>query len=259
MARDPRFIAGIYNYCDGWCERCPLTSRCLVFARNQADGEPASDEDVARQVAQHLEDTLTMVQEAAAEHGVDLSPAPDASRIAEERAADELVHEHPLVKAAFKYAEMAHAWVAAQNAGVTRQRDTAGARSSRAHEAGPQLSKDEAVQVIRWFQVPIAAKISRALGQQLRQAEIPVEDPVQNDANGSAKAALIGIERSLDAWFELLYFMPRTDGIVAMLEHLNTLRQDVEAAFPDARRFVRPGFDTNDGPWPEEEKDGGSS
>ena len=26
------FILGIYNYCDGWCERCPFTNRCRVFA-----------------------------------------------------------------------------------------------------------------------------------------------------------------------------------------------------------------------------------
>ena len=26
------FIVGIFNYCDRWCERCPLTSRCRVFA-----------------------------------------------------------------------------------------------------------------------------------------------------------------------------------------------------------------------------------
>src|SRR5687768_5807012 len=26
------FIPGIYNYCDRWCERCPLTARCRVFA-----------------------------------------------------------------------------------------------------------------------------------------------------------------------------------------------------------------------------------
>ncbi|HTV00428.1 MAG TPA: hypothetical protein VMF13_07835, partial [Luteitalea sp.] len=26
------YIVGIFNYCDRWCERCPLTSRCRVFA-----------------------------------------------------------------------------------------------------------------------------------------------------------------------------------------------------------------------------------
>ena len=26
------FIVGIFNYCDRWCERCPFTSRCRLFA-----------------------------------------------------------------------------------------------------------------------------------------------------------------------------------------------------------------------------------
>jgi predicted protein tyrosine phosphatase len=30
LASDPKFIPGIYNYCDRWCERCPFTSRCLI-------------------------------------------------------------------------------------------------------------------------------------------------------------------------------------------------------------------------------------
>jgi len=32
MARDPRFVPGIYNYCDQWCQRCALTSRCMNYA-----------------------------------------------------------------------------------------------------------------------------------------------------------------------------------------------------------------------------------
>lgn len=30
LADNPNFIAGIYNYCVRWCERCPFTARCLV-------------------------------------------------------------------------------------------------------------------------------------------------------------------------------------------------------------------------------------
>jgi hypothetical protein len=30
LAANPRHIPGVYNYCDRWCERCPLTSRCLT-------------------------------------------------------------------------------------------------------------------------------------------------------------------------------------------------------------------------------------
>src|SRR4029450_3375593 len=27
----PKFIAGIYNYCDRWCERCRFQSRCRLY------------------------------------------------------------------------------------------------------------------------------------------------------------------------------------------------------------------------------------
>ena len=36
LASNPDLISGIYNYCDRWCERCPLTSRCLVYATEKA-------------------------------------------------------------------------------------------------------------------------------------------------------------------------------------------------------------------------------
>ena len=36
------FIVSIFNYCDRWCERCPLTARCRVFAMS-AEQEFESD------------------------------------------------------------------------------------------------------------------------------------------------------------------------------------------------------------------------
>ena len=41
LANNPDLISGIYNYCDRWCERCPLTSRCLVYAAEQEDNDRA--------------------------------------------------------------------------------------------------------------------------------------------------------------------------------------------------------------------------
>ena len=37
-----RFIDGIHNYCDRWCERCPLTARCRLFAM-EAEFESAAE------------------------------------------------------------------------------------------------------------------------------------------------------------------------------------------------------------------------
>ena len=37
LIENGNFISGIHNYCDRWCERCPFTSRCIVYATEQAD------------------------------------------------------------------------------------------------------------------------------------------------------------------------------------------------------------------------------
>ena len=37
LARNSDFISGIYNYCDRWCERCPFTARCLLYASDDED------------------------------------------------------------------------------------------------------------------------------------------------------------------------------------------------------------------------------
>jgi hypothetical protein len=37
LAKSPNLVSGIRNYCDRWCERCPLTTRCLVYATEAAD------------------------------------------------------------------------------------------------------------------------------------------------------------------------------------------------------------------------------
>ena len=47
FAGDPRFISGIYNYCDRWCERRHFTSRCLNYEQlpesSKSDDPAASD------------------------------------------------------------------------------------------------------------------------------------------------------------------------------------------------------------------------
>jgi hypothetical protein len=30
-----RFVSGIYNYCDRWCERCPVTAKCYLYWQEQ--------------------------------------------------------------------------------------------------------------------------------------------------------------------------------------------------------------------------------
>jgi hypothetical protein len=65
-----------------------------------------------------------------------------------------------------------------------------------------------------------------------------------DDANGSAKVAIIGIERSIAAWSGFLpHFPDQENSILDLLVILKRLLMQVENAFPNARAFLRPGFD----------------
>jgi hypothetical protein len=101
----------------------------------------------------------------------------------------------------------------------------------------------EAIKVVRWYQHLILMKLVRALGQP--GPAVPF-DPEQADAKGSAKVALLGIERSIAAWSQVRAHASdeeREDYLLSLLVHLDRLRRETENVFPGARDFRRPGFD----------------
>jgi hypothetical protein len=102
----------------------------------------------------------------------------------------------------------------------------------------------EAFEIAAWDAHFIAAKLARALQGRLEFAagDAFIDDPIQNDWNGSAKVALISIERSAHAW-RTLADATGEDTPSALAGQLVDLRRLVEAEFPAVRQFVRPGFD----------------
>jgi hypothetical protein len=58
--------------------------------------------------------------------------------------------------------------------------------------------------------------------------------------------ALLGIDRSIAAWRMMQLSAPdRVESIVPLILQLEGLRRRVEKSFPQARDFIRPGFDEN--------------
>ena len=56
--------------------------------------------------------------------------------------------------------------------------------------------------------------------------------------------ALIGIDRSMSAWKILLPSFPEPkEEIMHLIALLDNIKTRVETQFPQARAFVRPGFD----------------
>lgn len=103
----------------------------------------------------------------------------------------------------------------------------------------------EMLEIIRWYQFFISAKIQRGFHGLLdfdgNMNEKELNDS-QSDTNGSIKIALIAVERSIMAWTTLL-IEENSATIKPHISLLETIKQKVETKFPKARDFVRPGFD----------------
>jgi drug/metabolite transporter superfamily protein YnfA len=99
----------------------------------------------------------------------------------------------------------------------------------------------DAIDVIRWYSLFIAVKIHRA---HLTPYDFDDKETDRYDKNGSAKIALIGINRSLEA-FSFLYnhMHEQEDEILGYLADLSHIQKFMLKAFPKAMEFKRPGFD----------------
>jgi hypothetical protein len=99
--------------------------------------------------------------------------------------------------------------------------------------------------VISWFHLQIAVKIHRAI-RGLAEDD-PDERDWPADHDGSAKVALLGIERSHAAWLDAVERGVISDSRAApFVADLVWLGEALERVFPRARAFVRPGFDEPD-------------
>lgn len=94
------------------------------------------------------------------------------------------------------------------------------------------------LEVIQWHHPQIPIKVRRALSSR-REGRWG-----RSDANGSAKVALIGIDRSLAARQVLQQWCPETATHQVLIDTLTELRHAVEREFRRARAFKRPGFDS---------------
>jgi hypothetical protein len=237
LAQDPDCIPGIYNYCDRWCERCPFTSRCMTFKLSEEKfGDPETQDDA-----------LTLLKEMAEEKGIDLD-----SIAAELDEKDRFYDEdntvvHMLLHMSKSYIAMADQWFEpyedlAKHWGDEKVLDPADDPSLAPSEEETMAFKD-AVEVVRWYQFQIHVKLKRALNSAHEEKTEDIDD-FPKDSDGSAKVALIGIDRSMSAWGKILKVFPdQEEESLSIITYLKRLSDRAENEFPEARSFKRPGFD----------------
>ena len=223
------FIVGIYIYCDAWCDRCAFTSYCRVFADTR-EMEARFDPNLEPVVTAPWQPSDTSPPQPSWQELLDemndaaRTPLPTEVNVRRELRA--LPERDAIDRRAEDYSRRARAWL------NDRDIDTP------SEVADPRA-------VIAWFHMMIHVKAMRAL-QGLAEDD-PSERDWPADHDGSAKVALIGIDRSVTAWRDLVEVGEASASEAApFVEDLVWLRAALERTFPKARSFVRPAFDEPD-------------
>jgi len=251
MAKNPNLIEGIYNYCDRWCERCEFTSRCLNYEMGEKQFDDPESRDMNNKkfwekLSETFQLTFEMIKDAAEEMGIDLNEATDEEVMKEHDRIEEEAKDHHLSRSALEYADTVRNWFE-KSEELFKQKDE---ELNRKLDCGlpdtnpgiEAVNIRDSMEIISWYQYQIYVKLRRALSGKLEGDEDP---DYPKDSDGSAKVALIGIDRSIASWGRIMkHFPDKKDEILDFLITLDRLRKQAEKEFPDARAFVRVGFDT---------------
>lgn len=230
LVEEGNHIQGIYNYCDRWCERCQFTTRCLNFESGK-DAPDSNSPEIWDYLKNVFEATMLMLSEKMEEMGIDpediekmeLPEQPDPK-------------EHPLYKKAYNLSFRMHDWLQKNNPGINLAANDEIMTGIKEEDS----SFYDSVEIVYFYNFFISAKIFRALSG----TDDSEPDEIQTDSNGSAKIALIAIDRLIAGWSILMVnMMEQQDEILQFLVTLAELRKQTEMIFPLARKFVRPGFD----------------
>ena len=160
-------------------------------------------------------------------------PPPTAAETAEfdrQRAEqDARLDATSIMQTARAYTVLAARWLRAESASLQQRAET---------------DILDALAIVEWDHFLITLKLRRALHglAEIARGTDFDDEFVHKDANGTAKLALVCIERSETAWRAIAQW---TDNEFASVfaEQLAQLRREVEQEFPHARATIRPGLD----------------
>lgn len=230
-----QYIPGIFNYCDRWCEKCNATEYCRLYAReqkNELDTGEIDEKHLYRQIEQSLKESKELVEQEAAKRGIDLDTLVDDTDFSELADRQNRAEKHDLFKYSRDYYRMTHKLL------EIAYKNTGGFEKT--VDSQP-INGNEAIEVITFYSLLIHSKIVRSLTHDPEFDE--VDQP--NDAEGSAKVALIGIKKSMAAWSSLVETKEyvEEDDALDQIGLLKSIEDLLQKEFPAAEGFFRPGLD----------------
>ncbi|RYY89227.1 MAG: hypothetical protein EOO15_06830 [Chitinophagaceae bacterium] len=238
------FIRSIYCYCDHYCETCPFTARCAVFAGSESltETDPASpgfwEQVMARFAESHthipgVEDWEFEVRTPTA------SEVEEAKQLKKE--AEERFREEEVIGLVTIWGEGVMALL--EDTAYWRTKAKERAREAAMGICSPQQAMREASQVtdclhrLRRFTEIADMRIHEAISNEWSL------EAVFTSTDGLAKSGLLCLERARTALTDLYGIFDDEDRILPLFAPLGAVERSLARRYPQARAFVRPGFD----------------
>lgn len=252
-SNEKHFIAGIYNYCDKWCEKCPFTNRCALYAMERVEEAasenlpaPEENEKFWKEIGDILKKTMELLFDLSKEKQIDLKAVTDDQSLAKDQVVKKSDHSSLLTKMSYSYLEMVKNWfdkygkdlIEIENVYDSVQRMDPCSKGS--------VEVRDLKEIIQWYAHQSYVKLKRA--EMERDKVITSNDQSEDTAVGSAKVAFIGYQRSMGAWGSLIEYIPQAeDDILNLLVQLERVNKSIEFNYPNVHHFRRPGFDDKNG------------
>lgn len=245
------FIPGIFNYCDRCCDHCSFTHRCSIFVGNNDNKheEDMSNEQLISVISEKLRGLSELFAQRDAILSITSAISVDRSpeHVTEEEVTEAVIDNSSLISRSRHYGREATRWLN-NHAFDHYLSDLYGKVELGVKDelqAADEISVlQEWVAEIQRFSAFIPAKLKRALYSAHTLKRWERHNGFQNDCDGSAKIALIAIDRSMDSWRKIMRDFPGLeDKCLSFLVALEQLKTATLREFPEALHFVRPGFD----------------
>lgn len=252
---EQKLIPGVFNYCNRWCERCALAHRCMLRIselemENEFDDPEDDLPDLSFEMDVQDSDEHTdsdEVIEFVPEFEVE-EPGPDAMSAMAKRKEemDRMSDENASVKEAQLAGELIEI-VLQRGSSLLAKEAPVSTEGLTYHQQQKVEGEAHRIQnlmdILGWYRYMLQVKTMRAVSGKSDEDEL--DDPIQNDSNGSAKVIMIGANHCTKAAQGLITLLPALEGeLLLLLSSLQKYLKLMEEDFPDAMKFIRPGFDT---------------
>ncbi len=250
-----KLIPGVFNYCNRWCERCGLAHRCsLRISELEMENEFDNPEGLLPDLSfpEHAnevdseKDTVEVIEfipEPEVEHSSEAAMEDYLKRKAE---MEKLMDENVIILEAKQAGELIEMVLQRAN-GLMAKENPVSTEGLTYHQQqkveGETHRTQNLLDILGWYRYMLQVKTMRAISGKADGDEH--DDPIQNDSNGSAKVIMLGARHCIKAAQGLMMLLPALeDELLLLLASLQKYQGFMEDEFPDAMKFIRPGFDT---------------